>query len=260
MELTAFLSNFKQHIENLPSEEYSDSLKSVVSDLKSFLQEITEADKAMVNQILTEFESQPGDPLFHEVGKLLRKFHDQLVMIREGIPTNLGKLANQDVAEMSSRLQHIIDMTDKAANTTLDKAEEAIEELGDLQTQYQKMQEKLNGICGDGPTSPEQTQTLNELSAQIQEFSEKNSYLQSLMTDILVAQDYQDLTGQIIKKMIDLLKVLEDELAALVKRFGQPAETIVENDQGSLKGPLNDDDDQKSSQDDVDALLNQFGF
>lgn len=260
MELSDLISSFKQHIENLPDREYSDSLKSVVSDLKTFLHEITEADKAMVNQILAEFESQPGDTLFQEVGRLLRKFHNQLVSIREGIPTDLGKLADHDVAEISGKLQHIISMTDKAANTTMDKAEEALNELEAQQKAMSIMVEKLNRIDQYKGSASDQDQSIHDISSQIQEFSEKNRYLQSVMTDILIAQDYQDLTGQIIKKMIDLLKVLEEELTSLIKRFGHSREKVKAVDKSMLQGPLSDNDEQKRSQNDVDTLLNEFGF
>ncbi len=260
MDLSILFSSFKQHIENLPDAEYSASLKSVISDLKTFLQEITEADKAVVNQILTEFETLPGDPLFRELGKLLRNFHDQLVVIREGIPENLGKIANQNVAEMTGKLQHIITMTDKAANTTMDKAEEALEELEKQQSGYREMQEQLNLMSKKGDLPPDQIHVMNEMGSRIQEFSEKNSYLQTVMTDILVAQDYQDLTGQIIQKMINLLKILEDELANLINRFGQSMENDPSSKPEELQGPLSDEDEKKSSQTDVDALLNQFGF
>ncbi|MCP4754027.1 MAG: protein phosphatase CheZ [Proteobacteria bacterium] len=146
-----FYNVFKNLADRLPDNQNKETLQDIVIELKSFLQQIGEADKSHIDRVLEDFESRPENPLFREIGKLLRKFHDQQVKIRGDIPENLGKFANQEVAEMSGKLQMIISMMDKAANTTLDKAEEAIGELSQQGDSYvtRKLERTVSVFLGN---------------------------------------------------------------------------------------------------------------
>ena len=97
--------------------------------------------------------------------------------------------------------------------------------------------------------------------------------LNGLLTEVLVAQGYQDLTGQVIRRAIELVKEVEDSLVSMLTAFGDVGElTLVEdNPQTSKKqtdivkaeGPIIDADnrdDVVSGQDDVDDLLSSLGF
>ena len=91
--------------------------------------------------------------------------------------------------------------------------------------------------------------------------------LDSDMTEILTAQQFQDITGQTIKKVITLVHSVEDELLTLITKFGmqvkQSIETTVEKDTPDDKLPGQKDESaeaEKVSQSDVEALLGEFGF
>ncbi|MDH5561773.1 MAG: protein phosphatase CheZ, partial [Deltaproteobacteria bacterium] len=84
--------------------------------------------------------------------------------------------------------------------------------------------------------------------------------IQAKLTEILIAQDYQDLTGQVINKILNLLKTLEDDLSSLIKKFGKLTKHEKKESDINLKGPLEEGHTEKKSQDDVNDLLSQFGF
>jgi chemotaxis protein CheZ len=105
--------------------------------------------------------------------------------------------------------------------------------------------------------------------------------LQSLMTNVLMAQDYQDLTGQVIRRVIELVREVEDSLINLLTVFGttdeQPGkakrseakaapkdiEDVNVDDISGPEGPIIDADsrdDVVSGQDEVDDLLSSLGF
>jgi len=255
--LTNILKNL---VDNLADSRDVELLRQLVGELKTFLQQIGETDNAVVNKILKDFESQDENPLFQEVGMLLRRFHDQIIMINDEIPKNLGKFTSEEVAEMSGRLQQIINMTDKAANTTLDLTEEIMEELNQQNELNLPHIESLNSLVETEDIPASLKEKIQATISQFQANSTKNSDIQTKLTDILIAQDYQDLTGQVIHKVMNLLNTLEKDLAELIKRFGQSYQEAETSEQVALKGPLNDDDEKKSSQDDVDSLLKEFGF
>lgn len=260
MNLNELQKNLKDLVASVSQNDRDNILKKMIAELKSFLQHIEQADKKAAEEILQSLESSSDNSLFQEVGKLLRRFHDQLMLIREGIPENLGKLASQEVIEMSERLQMIVTMTDKAANKTMDLTEGIMETLTGQNETLTHISEALNSVMVDGNLSPALTKSLETTMKQVKELSDTNQETQSKLTEILIAQDYQDLTGQVIFKVVNLLKTLETDLAQLIDRFGK---ILIENQQveeAKLRGPLSEADKDKSTQGDVDALLTKFGF
>ena len=118
----------------------------------------------------------------------------------------------------------------------------------------------LNSLINQDGIPESSKKIASDTIDQLENISNKNDSIQTKLTNILVAQDYQDLTGQVIHKVMNLLNTLQDDLAELIKRFGQVYQEAEEVDQIALEGPLSEDDENKSSQDDVDSLLKEFGF
>jgi chemotaxis protein CheZ len=96
--------------------------------------------------------------------------------------------------------------------------------------------------------------------------------VRTLMTDVLMAQDFQDLTGQVIRKVIELVREVEDSLIGMLTAFdmssstahgkakAKPKPSVGEN---LVEGPIvnsKERDDVVSDQDDVDDLLSSLGF
>jgi chemotaxis protein CheZ len=79
------------------------------------------------------------------------------------------------------------------------------------------------------------------------------------LTEIMIAQDFQDLTGQIIKKVIQLIAEIENQLVMILKIFGVKLESRPQP--GALSGPqIKKRETMVSGQSEVDDILNQFGF
>ncbi|MBU3917612.1 protein phosphatase CheZ [bacterium] len=260
MKSAQFNAKLQELIDCFPKDSDTKIVNKVVKQLRSLVQSIENHDSSEVSQFLDDLETKPGDFLFTEIGQLLRRFHNQLVLIRDGIPENLGKIASQDVVEISEKLQMIVTMTDKAANTTLDLTEEIIDNLEDRQKTCEEIKKNLTSMLDGNKLSPQAKKKIIKTIQQTEKLLDAHNPIQEKLTNILIAQDYQDLTGQIIFKVITLLKEIETDLAQLIKKFGQTIVIAKDEGQMSLKGPLSDSDSEKSSQDDVDNLLSQFGF
>ena len=85
------------------------------------------------------------------------------------------------------------------------------------------------------------------------------------LSEVLMAQDYQDLTGQIIRKVITLVQNVEQKLVKLVRITGNKLDDSkgATDDKKELSGPAIpglDQGDQVTNQDDVDDLLSSLGF
>jgi chemotaxis protein CheZ len=260
MKLDKFQNNLHSLVDSISDKNKFQTLGKMVGELKSLLQHLETADKEAAEQMLEEFESSGDNKLFMEVGKLLRRFHDQLLLIREGIPEDLGKIANEEVIEMSERLQMIVTMTDKAANKTLDLGEELADIVTSQSASLEEITSNLDGILNNEKFPKSLTKSLKTTMKQVKDLSTQQEGMQSHLTEIMIAQDYQDLTGQVIYKVVTLLKSLETDLAQLVDKFGQVIVKTEDVEQVAMKGPLCEEDEAKKSQDDVDSLLTKFGF
>ncbi len=91
------------------------------------------------------------------------------------------------------------------------------------------------------------------------------------MTEVLMAQGFQDLTGQILRRVIELVREVEDSLIGLLTAFGhvtvaaeaKPAAVRKPKAGHEAEGPIIDAasrNDVVQGQDDVDDLLSSLGF
>ena len=96
-------------------------------------------------------------------------------------------------------------------------------------------------------------------------FETESSQINGKMTDIMLAQDYQDITGQMIKQVVSMVQEVEEKLVRLVTISGVSRQ-IDESKQRSAEKPVGpqlpsaDDANVMSSQGDVDDLLASLGF
>jgi chemotaxis protein CheZ len=82
------------------------------------------------------------------------------------------------------------------------------------------------------------------------------------LMEIMMAQDFQDLTGQVIKKVVDVVQVMETQLLSLLIE-AMPEQRKAEAPEGLLNGPVISSagrGDVVTSQAQVDDLLESLGF
>lgn len=204
--------------------------------------------------------------LFRELGVLTRDLHEALKSFQ--VDSRLCDIAN-DIPDARERLSHVIDLTEQAAHRTLTAIESALPLADDLGRQARALAEQWQRFLRRELCVEE----FRNLSREVDEFlgsaQRHGSQLQACLADALLAQDYQDLTGQIIRRVITLVQEVEDGLVKLVRISGQrmtgDAERIAERGQGSDRrghGPVipGQGDDAVHGQDEVDDLLSSLGF
>lgn len=222
--------------------------------------------------LLHELNMYRDQTLYAEVGKLTRSLHDAIVNFH--LDTNLSADDKSELNRMrdaSERLNYVIEMTEKAANKTMDMVESAMprmegrgKEARDLRVAWQKVLKKQ--------ISPEEfRQISSRLDGFLRDTAEETDRLREDFNAVLLAQDYQDLTGQVIKRVIKLVQEVEDSLVRLVKMASQvDAITGTKHqvearvvDAAIPEGPIINPEkraDAVASQDDVDDLLSSLGF
>lgn len=199
------------------------------------------------------------ESLFSQIGHLTRKLHDTLREL--GYDKKLAQTV-ESIPDTRERLAYIAAMTQKAAERALTATEIA-----------QPIQEKLEaGAAGlstkwqrlfDNQLSVEEFKQLaNETRTYLKEVPGHTKATSAQLTEIMMAQDFQDLTGQVIKKVADMAQQMEHDMLQLLLAT-TPAEKKTGIDNSLLNGPVinaTGRSDVVTNQQQVDNLLESLGF
>ncbi len=153
-------------------------------------------------------------------------------------------------------------MTENSANASLGAVESGLPLADLLVTRARFISRQLDKLNFSTNTTEEWEQFSSELRGFLILVKDNSGSLHKKLTEILIAQDFQDLTGQIIRQVIRLVHDVEGKLVQLVRLSGTkpPKKTEKKHD---LEGPVVpgiDQGDVVESQDDVDELLSGLGF
>ena len=232
---------------------------------RALVSSLEAGNEADVNQLLDTLGKLRESSLFHELGKLTRELHETINSFH--LDARIADLTQKDIPDAKERLNYVITMTEQAANRTLDAVEQSLplstqlqERAAGLRAPWQQARAAANGaLNGVG----------EQIYAFIDEVENDAVVLQRNLSDALMAQDYQDLTGQIIRRVITLVHDVEQNLVGLVRLSGQrmsgaaPAPSPLLRASAVLEGPrvpTLDKADSLKGQDDVDDLLSSLGF
>jgi len=206
-----------------------------------------------------EAEGVCPERVFSQLGQMTRGLHN---LLRElGYDKTLEKVANQ-LPDNRDRLNYIAAMTAKAAERALNAAEIAqpiqAQLAGgaqDLAGKWEKMFNKQLGVA-------EFRQLVLDTRSFLADVPTRTEATNAQLMEIIMAQDFQDLTGQVIKKVLEAAQNLEAQLLALLIET-TPEEKRQTMDPGLLNGPVVNAagrSDVVTSQEQVDDLLESLGF
>lgn len=200
-----------------------------------------------VNGDLTPFE------VFRRVGVLTRKLHDALDAL--GYTADI-EAAVGSLPDARSRLDYVATLTGRAAERVLSAAEEG-------RVIQDGLASDAAALVASWPASgvPDAA-----LAASVREFLKTvpqiTTETNSKLSDIMLAQDFHDLTGQAIQRVVTMARSVEEQLVKLLLDATPPERRAVLEAPG-LSGPvINPEgrDDVVSSQEQVDDLLESLGF
>ncbi len=195
--------------------------------------------------------------MYSRLGSIVRILHDSLREL--GYDKALTD-ASIEIADAQDRLTYIATLTEQSANKVLNTLDEAMPEQDELAKSAKDMDSRWAQLF-EGKLSVDEFKALagdsRQFATAVSTATEKEK---ARLLDIMMAQDFQDITGQIIKKVITVTKKVETELAQLLldnapaaikeKQHAKPVDLM----QGPA-GPA-----VAMAQDDVDDLLADLGF
>ncbi|WP_354675274.1 protein phosphatase CheZ [Cupriavidus alkaliphilus] len=202
-----------------------------------------------------------AEQLILRIGNLTRMLRDNMREL--GLDKEIERAA-QAIPDARDRLNYIAAMTEQAAERTLNAVELAQPIQSDIEQQAETL-DKRWGAWFDKPVELADARSLVlDTRAFLSEVPGQARATNSHLLDIMMAQDFQDLTGQVIKKMMDMIRTLEQELLQVLidnvpseRRVEAPApSTLMNGPQVNPEGKP----DVVSDQAQVDDLLASLGF
>ena len=233
---------------------------------RNLLHEVEQGDHEQAEIYLDELSRVKQTELFREVGKLTRDLHEALNHFR--MDTRLADFAVQEIPDAKERLNYVIIMTEQSANKTLGAVESALPVSEQLRDRSFALTEDWHRFRRRDMSAQEFREFCRELDMFFPEVSDGARTLNGFLSEVLMAQDFQDLTGQIIRRVITLVQDLEASLVDLVRLSGPVMMTKSESGPKAgkvvaLAGPMVpgvDHGDSVQGQDEVDELLSSLGF
>ena len=255
--------------------EFEATLRDHAPQLIESLQQGRFADAA---QLITQFTQDRDRGLYQEVGKLTRELHNAIVKLEMDTCHAGGEPS--PITDATDRLSYVVEMTEKAANRTMDLVEESAPLVNYVSYEAQSLTADWQRFMRREMNADQFRELVRRIDAFLQRAMNDGTQLSEHLSEIMLAQDYQDLTGQVIKRVTRLITELEGDLLNLVLMAGQVDRVAgIQHDRDELraeqekqkqeKGSSNGEgpqmhadmrEDVVSGQDDVDDLLSSLGF
>lgn len=201
---------------------------------------------------------EPHD-VFHRVGMLTRRLHDALHEL--GYDKNVESAVNS-LPDARARLTYIADLTGKAADKVLASVEacqNANDVIADRAQELSKQWERLY----NNEMSLEEFKAHAKANQEfVQSVAQSTQTVGGQLTEIMLAQDFHDLTGQVVNRIANMAQNLEDQLVELLLDTTPPDQRKQVEEQW-LTGPAMNAQgrtDVCANQGQVDDLLESLGF
>ena len=190
--------------------------------------------------------------VFQQIGEMTRNLHDTLAQL--GFMPKLGEITDS-LPDARSRLTYIASKTGEAAEKVLNLVDQAKAEHDHIAAETRRM---AQAIVADPVKAVASGGVMNFVS----DVEATTARIDQHLTDIMMAQDFHDLTGQVVARVVKLAADIEDQLVKLLLQTAPP-DQVHKVEQTFLNGPVVNPEgrtDVVTNQEQVDDLLASLGF
>ena len=200
--------------------------------------------------------------VFQRIGSITRRLHDALRELGydKALESAVGSLP-----DARDRLAYIAKLTGDSANKVLNTVEIAQAAQDEMALASDALKVRWTGKRALSAADAEDAALITDTAEFLSRVSDSTKLTNSHLTDIMMAQDFHDLTGQVIRKVVDLAQTLEEQLRALLLETTPPEQRakLLATETGGLSGPVICADgrtDVVTNQSQVDDMLESLGF
>ncbi len=216
--------------------------------------------------------SVDDNQLLERIGKITRLLHSNICELGYDKNKRLQK-TNEQIMDIHERLKYVLSKTQSAAETTLS----AIENIKPIQSNLsnnaliltQEWQEliELENSSHSNKNLIRFSNLFRKTVSYLEDVPKQTEVTNNYLLTVIMAQDFQDLTGQVIKKIFHLLQLIESELIQVLLDNSVSANSTATNNKSSADSLLNGptitspkNSEILSSQADVDNFLVNLGY
>ena len=213
----------------------------------------------MASALMHNLSDNQQEDMISRIGHMTRTLHDSLSAL--GYDKVLEQVA-QEIPDARDRLNYVAKMTEQAAERVLNATDQATPLQSELADRAGVLKARWQAVMAKSALKSEYDSVVQETLEYLSLADKNTATTKSLLMDIMMAQDFQDLTGQVIKKITTLVQELEKQLVQVLVDFS-PGAKKEEPSNSLLNGPQIDPKntvDVVSNQEQVDDLLDSLGF
>lgn len=207
----------------------------------------------MTTLMTTDSAANAASPeVFQKLGEMTRNLHDTLAGL--GFMPRLGEIAGS-LPDARSRLTYIAEKTGTAAEKVLNLVDQAKIEHDQIASETRRI---AQAIVAD----PVKAVASGGVMNFVEDVEAATIRIDRHLTEIMLAQDFHDLTGQVVARVVQLAADIEDQLVRLLLQTA-PADQVHKVEQSFLNGPVVNPEgraDVVTDQEQVDDLLASLGF
>ena len=198
------------------------------------------------------------EEVLSRIGHMTRALHENLRGL--GLDKLIEKAAS-DIPDARDRLDYVARLSEQAAKKVLDATDAAGPLQDAIETRANELSNGWQALLDKGASDAEWRELAQRTVASLNESRLGAVATRGELMNIMMAQDFQDLTGQVIGRITGIAQNLEKQLVQVLIDFA-PSEIKRELDNGLLNGPqINPTGSEVvADQGQVDDLLDSLGF
>ncbi|MCC8373997.1 MULTISPECIES: protein phosphatase CheZ [Photorhabdus] len=214
-----------------------------------------------VNPVMPRDETISASEIISRIGQLTRMLRDSLREL--GLDQTIAQAA-EAIPDARERLDYVVQMTAQAAERALNCVEAAQPRQNELESSAILLKKRWDEWFENPVEMPVARSLVMDTRNYLNSVPEHTAFTNAQLLEIMMAQDFQDLTGQVIKRMMDVIQEIEKQLVMVLMEnipADQMAKTKKEAD-SLLNGPQVNQNGVGviANQAQVDDLLDSLGF
>lgn len=221
------------------------------------------SDSNKASSLVKAQEDDPNVPketkVFNKLGQMTRQLHDTLREL--GIDKSIEDAVSA-MPDTRDRLNYIATLTEQAAVRSLSATEVAKPIQDKLEAEAEALSKRWQKLFDNQLTVEDFKLLVKDTRGYLDDVPRQTQATNAQLLEVMMAQDFQDLTGQVIKKIVEVAHQLEQQLLQLLLET-TPPEKKNEVCNSLLNGPVINSDgrtDIVTDQSQVDDLLESLGF
>ena len=247
-------------------ENVAETEEDILAHAEEMVRAMQQGNEEQVSSILNYISTARESGLYNEVGKMTRQLHDAMENFCN--ETRIDELAEDEIPDARTRLRHVIDLTQKSADRSLTAVENTMPKCDSLSDRIEELGKDWQHFKKRELTVEQFREWSTKLETFFVEAEKDTSDIRNGLNEIMMAQDFRDLTGQIITRVITLVEEVEGNLVELVRLTGERMGSSSAKKKKEVSGieaegpqvPGAASSTAVSGQDEVDDLLSSLGF